>query len=54
MLHLLRRLVADDRGEDLIEYGLLIGVVTLGTISAINGIGCKVTNYFSTANSVLP
>jgi Flp pilus assembly pilin Flp len=41
------RFVDDDRGQDLIEYGLLIGIITVGCIAAIISIGPKVTKYFT-------
>ena len=48
------RLVRDEQGQDLIEYGLLIGIITVGAIAAILAIGPKVSNYFSTLNTALP
>ncbi len=42
------QLVRDEQGQDLIEYGLLIGIITVGAIAAIIAIGPKVANYFST------
>ena len=51
---LLKRFVNEDSGQDLIEYGLLIGIITTGAIGAIGAIGPKVGGYFSTLNSKLP
>jgi pilus assembly protein Flp/PilA len=48
------RFVRDEQGQDLIEYGLLIGIITVGAIAAILAIGPKVTNYFSKLNASLP
>jgi len=48
------RFVRDEQGQDLIEYGLLIGIITVGAIAAIIAIGPKVANYFSTLNTNLP
>jgi pilus assembly protein Flp/PilA len=48
------RLVRDDQGQDLIEYGLLIGVITTACITAILAIGPKVADYFNDLNSDLP
>ena len=48
------RLVRDEQGQDLIEYGLLIGIITVGAIAAIIAIGPKVSNYFTTLNTMLP
>ena len=50
----LRRFVLDRSGQDLIEYGLLIGIVTIAAITAIALIGPKVAAYFTTLNSMLP
>jgi Flp pilus assembly pilin Flp len=45
--------VRDDRGQDLIEYGLLIGIITVGAIAAIVSIGPKVVKYFTTLDGKL-
>jgi Flp pilus assembly pilin Flp len=54
MKSLLARFVREEAGQDLIEYGLLIAIITTGAITAISGIGPKVAGYFSTLNSRLP
>lgn len=54
MKHMLSRLIGDDAGQDLIEYGLLIGIVTLACVIAIQGIGGKVAAYFANLNALLP
>ena len=41
------RFVRDDAGQDLIEYGLLIGIITVACIASIKTIGTKVSGYFS-------
>ena len=51
---LLRNFWNDEQGQDLIEYGLLIGIITVGCMLAINAIGPKVTAYFTTLNTNLP
>jgi pilus assembly protein Flp/PilA len=51
---LVGRLVADDSGQDLIEYGLLIGIITVAAMTAISAIGPKVAAYFTNLNSQLP
>ena len=51
---LVKRLCKEDSGQDLIEYGLLVGIITSGAILAINAIGPKVTNYYSSLNGRLP
>ena len=48
------RLVREDDGQDLIEYGLLVGLITIGAIVAINAIGPKVKTYFTNLNAAMP
>ncbi len=54
MTAVLTRLVRDDSGQDLIEYGLLVGIITVGAIGAIIAIGPKVATYFNNLNGKLP
>jgi len=54
MKNLVGRLVRDEEGQDLIEYGLLIGIITVGSIVSIKAIGPKVAAYFSNLDSNLP
>jgi pilus assembly protein Flp/PilA len=54
MRTLMTRLVRDDQGQDLIEYGLLIGIITTACIAAILAIGPKVADYFNDLDTALP
>jgi len=54
MKSLFRRLVREDVGQDLIEYGLLIGIITAGCIASIQLIGPKVASYFADLDAQLP
>jgi Flp pilus assembly pilin Flp len=54
MKALFTRFVRDDAGQDLIEYGLLIGIITAGAIASILAIGPKVQTYFSDLEAELP
>jgi pilus assembly protein Flp/PilA len=54
MKRLFERLIRDDEGQDLIEYGLLIGVITIGAITAIVAIGGRVQQYFTNLQGALP
>ena len=47
MKNLIVRFVREDAGQDLIEYGLLVGIITVGAIAAITAIGPKVAEYFT-------
>ncbi|MBV9670962.1 MAG: Flp family type IVb pilin [Acidobacteriales bacterium] len=53
-MELLKKLWSEDDGQDLIEYGLLIGIITVGAIASIKLIGPKVTSYFTSTNTALP
>ena len=54
MKALFNKFVREESGQDLIEYGLLIGIITLGCIVAIGAIGPKVAAYFTGVNAILP
>ena len=54
MKSLLVRFVREESGQDLIEYGLLIGIITIGCITAIQSIGPKVAGYFTSLDGLLP
>ena len=54
MKTLMTRFVHEDEGQDLIEYGLLIGIITVGVMLAISSIGSKVSGYFQTLDNNLP
>ena len=43
-----------DDGQDLIEYGLLVGVITIGAIVAHHGDRSEVAGYFTNLNAALP
>ena len=53
MKSLIVRFVREEAGQDLIEYGLLVGIITAGAVVAIGAIGPRVTTYFETLNSNL-
>jgi len=54
MKKLIERLIWSDDGQDLIEYGLLVGIITIGAIAGITLIGPKVTAYFTNLNAAMP
>jgi Flp pilus assembly pilin Flp len=47
MKALLARFVREESGQDLIEYGLLIGIITVGCVLSIQQIGPIVAGYFA-------
>ena len=54
MKNLVVRFISEDQGQDLIEYGLLVGIITTGAVTAITAIGPKVADYFTDLDGVLP
>lgn len=54
MKELFARFVRDDEGQDLIEYGLLAGIITTGVVGVITLIGGKVLIYFQDLDGVMP
>ena len=54
MMALVARFVREESGQDLIEYGLLIGIITVAAMTAIEAIGPKVAGYYSSLNTNLP
>ena len=54
MKKLLRRAVSCDSGQDLIEYGLLLGIITVASMLAMSAIGGKITAYFSSLSAAMP
>jgi Flp pilus assembly pilin Flp len=48
------RFVYEESGQDLIEYGLLIGIITTAALIAINEVAPKVAGYYSSLNADLP
>jgi len=53
MKSLFVRFVREDAGQDLIEYGLLVGIITVGGIAMVIAIGTKVTNIWTNANTTI-
>ena len=48
MTALVKRFLHEESGQDLIEYGLLVGIITAGAVTAIAAIGPKVQTYWDT------
>ncbi len=52
--NLTRRFFSDDEGATLLEYGMLVLLITVLSITAVKNIGSKVSNGFNTVNTNLP
>jgi Flp pilus assembly pilin Flp len=53
MKSLVLRFISEESGQDLIEYGLLVGIITAACVAAIKTIGPIVTGYFTTLEAAL-
>jgi pilus assembly protein Flp/PilA len=49
MANLFRRLRQDESGQDLVEYGLLLALVAVGTIASMQSIASAVSSAFAGA-----
>lgn len=41
------RFIKDDNGADLIEYALLVGLVSLAAITGLNGVATEISGLFT-------
>lgn len=53
MKQLLRKLAADDSGQDLMEYALIAALVGLGVLTAIKGLTNNVGKTFNSVGNSL-
>ncbi len=53
MIDLLRRLWANDEGQDIAEYALMLAVILVIVIVTVEAIGSNANNVFSKAASAL-
>jgi Flp pilus assembly pilin Flp len=54
MKTLFNRFVAEDEGQDLIEYALLAGLISLVCVLAITAAGQKVSTLFTNVTAAIP
>jgi len=53
MKHLLTKLIAEDSGQDLIEYALVAALVGLGAVASMRGLANSISNAFSGVGTAL-
>lgn len=53
MRRLVARVLHDDRGQDLIEYALLAGFISLVAITAITDIGSVVNSWYQSYGTTI-
>ena len=54
LINRLRRFVADEDGQDLLEYGLLVTLIALVAIAAITGVGVHMDAMFTNMAASVP
>ncbi len=47
MKALFNRLVQEEAGQDLVEYGLLLGLISAATVTVIGELGTAIVGQFS-------
>ncbi|MEW6726173.1 Flp family type IVb pilin [Desulforudis sp. 1088] len=50
---LVQRLIRDDSGQGMVEYGLILALVAIVVIIALRAIGSSVNNKFEQVNNAL-
>jgi pilus assembly protein Flp/PilA len=54
MKNLFVKFVTDDEGQDLIEYALLAGLISLVCVAAITAAGSKVSTLCNNVQAAIP
>lgn len=54
MTLLVRRLLRDEDGAALLEYGILVLLIALVCIAAVQAIGSKISGGFTAADNAIP
>jgi len=52
-IQMIERLWIDEEGQDLVEYGLLLVLVSLGAVAAMGTLASAISDAFSNASSNL-
>jgi len=52
-MNVLRRLWREERGQDLVEYGLLLVLVSLGAVAAMGTLASAISGAFGSASTNL-
>jgi pilus assembly protein Flp/PilA len=53
MIRLLKQLWKDEQGQDLVEYGLLLVLVSLGAVAAMGTLASAISGAFGNASTNL-
>jgi Flp pilus assembly pilin Flp len=53
MLNLMKRIIADESGQDLVEYTLILAFVALAAAALISTMGTSISGIWTTADGQL-
>lgn len=54
MIQVLKKLMADEDGQGLVEYGLILGLVSVVCVAALTAMGGNINGTLGKVNSQLP
>jgi Flp pilus assembly pilin Flp len=54
MLNLFRRLWAEEQGQDIAEYAVMLAVILVVVVGTIRMVGSNANNVFSSVSSSIP
>ena len=49
-----RKILADEDGQGMVEYGLILGIIAVAAIAALLILGPKIKGIFESANTKIP
>lgn len=52
-MEIMKRLVREEEGQGMVEYALIIGLISIAAIAILPGIGTEVKNIFSKIKDAL-
>ncbi len=53
MMSIIKRLLTEEKGQGLAEYGLILALVALATVTALTALGGGLDGIFNTINTKL-
>ncbi|MEW9672600.1 Flp family type IVb pilin [Ammoniphilus sp. 3BR4] len=53
MMNFVKRLVREEEGQGMVEYGLILGLIVVGAIVAMGPLGTKITALFNKVNTAV-
>ena len=49
-----KKILADENGQGMVEYGLILGLIAVAAIAALVILGPKIKGIFDSVNSQIP